>query len=309
MIIYCWIDTNRITFNPIGVVKRFKFGENPQRTIPSQSEKEGVTSMFSNKLEFKGAVIGTLLGDSSIVKYPKCNVHHLQITHCMEQVEYMLEKKKILEHLTEVRLYQDQPNGKDGKYRCCRLVTRSHPFYDSLRDHFYYRGRKTVDEHVLKCITPLGLALLYMDDGTLSPQGNFGVPMIATNNFNKVENEIIARMLQKRFGLQWRLNSTTSNYKGVKKNIFNLRLRLSDRDKFFDLIKEFVPECMKYKISDIKDKDPKARISVICNVCHEIINKWPQQISEEEKYTCGPCLHNLMRNNKGTQKEISEDVL
>jgi len=265
--------------------------------------------MFSSKLEFKGAVIGTLLGDSSIVKYPESRVHHLQITHCMEQEEYMLEKKKILEHLTEVRFYRDQPNGKDGKYRCCRLVTRSHPFYDSLRDHFYHEGRKTVDEHVLKCMSPLGLALLYMDDGTLSHQGNFGIPMIATNNFNKVENEIISRMLQKRFGLQWRLNATVSNYKGIKKQIFNLRLRLSDREKFFEMIKEFVPDCMKYKISCDKDKEAKERVSIICKVCHEEINKWPQQITKDNEFTCGPCHHKLTRNNKGTQKEISEDVL
>jgi hypothetical protein len=265
--------------------------------------------MFSSKLEFKGAVIGTLLGDASIVKYPGCKVHHLQITHCMEQEEYMLEKKKVLEHMTEVTFYRDQPNGKEGKYRCCRLVTRSHPLYDSLRDHFYHEGRKTVDEHVLKCITPLGLSLLYMDDGSLIPQGNFGIPMIATNNFNKVENEIISRILQKRFGFQWRVNATVSTYKGVKKHIFNLRLRLSDREKFFDMIREFVPECMKYKISYTHDKEAKERISMICNVCQKEVSKWPQQVDENNDFTCGSCYHNLTRNNKGTQKEISEDVL
>lgn len=291
------------------VEKCFKFGGHPQRTIPSQAVREGVTSMFSSKLEFKGAVIGTLLGDSSIVKYPESKVHHLQITHCMEQEEYMLEKKKILEHLTEVRFYRDQPNGKDGKYRCCRLVTRSHPFYDSLRDHFYYQGRKTVDEHVLKCISPLGLALLYLDNGSIIPQGNFGIPMIATNNFNKVENEMISRMLQKRFGLQWRINSIASSYKGVKKQIFNLRLRLSDREKFFDMIREFVPDCMKYKISCESDKAPKERASLICSACNQEMLKWEQRTKNDESFTCGPCHYKLTRNNKGTQEEIPEDVL
>ena len=270
---------------------------------------EGVTSMFSSKLEFKGAVIGALLGDASIVKYPQSRVHHLQITHCMEQEGYALEKKKILEHLTVVRFYTDQPNGVDGKYRCCQLVTRSHPLYDSMRDHFYHEGRKTVDEHVLKCITPLGLALLYMDDGYLCPQGNFGVPMIGTCGFNKIENETIARMLQKRFGLQWRLNATFSYWKGIRKRIFNLRLRLSDREKFFDMIKDFVPECMKYKISYDKDKMPKERIPLTCTVCDQEIHKWPQQVVEGNEFVCGPCYHKLTRNNKGTQEEIPEDVL
>ena len=35
----------------------------------------------------------------------------------------------------------------------------------------FHDGRKTVTEHVMKCLTPLGLALWYMDDGTLAGKG------------------------------------------------------------------------------------------------------------------------------------------
>ena len=261
--------------------------------------------MFSSKLEFKGAVVGMLLGDASIPKArTPGTTHHLQITHCMEQEEYMLQKKKYLEHLTEVRFYTNQANNND--YKCCRLVTRTHPFYNAMRNHMYHEGRKTVDEHIMKVLTPLGLALWYLDDGSLNLRGNSKIPVLATHCFNATEHEMMSRMLQKRFGFQWRINRTTTTYKGVTKNSYILRLRDKDRENFFGLIKEFVPECLKYKIDDMNDLSPKERCNFTCENCGDIKKKWPQQVTG--KFICGVC-RDLMKNNKGTPEEILDDVL
>jgi hypothetical protein len=266
---------------------------------------EGVTSMFSSKLEFKGAVIGMLLGDASIPKArTDGSTHHLQITHCMKQEQYLLKKKEYLEYLTGVRFYTDQVNNKD--YKCCRLVTKTHPFYDGMRDHMYHEGRKTVDEHMMKCLTPLGLALWYLDDGSLSHRGNQKIPVLATCCFNGTEHEMMSRMLQKRFGLQWRVNRTTTTYKGVKKNIFILRLRDKDRENFFGMIKPFVPECLLYKIDDLNDFPSKQRVEFTCKKCGCVKEKWPQQVTGE--FICGVC-RDFVKNNKGTPEEISDDVL
>lgn len=247
-----------------------------------------------------------LLGDASIPKArTEGTTHHLQITHCMEQEEYLLQKKKILEHLTSVRFYTDQVNNTN--YKCCRLVTRTHPFYDAMRDHMYHEGRKTFDEHVLKCLTPLGLALWYLDDGSISLRGNLMIPVMATHCFNAVEHDLLSRMLQKRFALQWRVNRTTTTYKGIKKNTMILRLREKDRDKFFDLIRDNVPDCLKYKIDSSKDQSPKTRVEKTCETCGEIKNKWSQQVSG--KFICGSCRLKSTRNNKGTQEKSPEDVL
>ena len=267
---------------------------------------EGVTSMFSSKLEFKGAVIGMLLGDASIPRArTPGTTHHLQITHCMEQEGYLLQKKKILEYLTDVRFYTDQVNNKD--HRCCRLVTKTHPFYNSMRDHMYYEGRATVNEHVMKCLTPLGLALWYLDDGSCSIRGNYNVPIIGTCAYNLAEHEMMSRMLQKRFGFQWRVNRTTSTYKGIRKNIYILRLRLKDRENFFNLIREFVPECLLYKIDESRDIEPKQRVSIACAECGQISDKWPQQITG--KFMCGTCRKQLTRNNNRILDIHPEDVL
>ena len=199
--------------------------------------------MFRNKLEFKGAVVGMLLGDACIANRDR-KTAHLQLAHTKSDEEYVIYKAKMLNWLNETKCKEGKStvNGKVYPYVAAR--TLSHPFYTKLGNEMYYDGRKTITEHLLKCLTPLGLALWYMDDGTLAGEVGFRCPFMCTHNFNKVENELIARMVHKKFGVTFRV--TKKNHKD--KTYFWLRLRRGDREKFFEIIEKFVPECMKRKI-------------------------------------------------------------
>lgn len=183
-----------------------------------------------------------LLGDGCIPKVQRGTNAYFRIGHSIKQKEYLMHKKEILDFFTHCRVYEGIAKLKGKEYGTISLDTRVHPFYTKLREHMYFQGRKTVDEHVLKCLTARGLAYLYQDDGCLIDHEGFLTPFICTHNFNKVEVELIARFLQKKFGLQFRTRKD--------KEYYSLRLRRMDREKFFDLIKPYVHESMMYKLRD-----------------------------------------------------------
>lgn len=245
--------------------------------------------MFSNKLEFKGAVIGMLLGDASIPKVQRGINAAFKCTHSLKQKEYLLYKKNILEWLTECRVCEYETKVKGKSYPIITLDSRVHPFYTALREHLYFQGRKTIDEHVMKCLTPMGLALWYQDDGCLINHENFLTPFLCTHGFNKVEVELMARSLLKKFGLQWRLRKD--------KQYYALRLRRKDRENFFELIKPFIDESMMYKIRD----DGKRAINnnpiffdcLSCGEKTEVAYKFRYR-----KYCSAECYHNSRREQR-----------
>lgn len=238
--------------------------------------------MFENKLEFKGAVIGMVLGDGCIPKGRKSK--HLQIAHKSSDREYVEYKESILKYLTDVnkRDCVSVLNGRE--YPNITLRTLSHPLYNKIFDHMYFQGRKTVDEHVMKCLTPLGLALWYFDDGTLAGEQGWRNPFICTHNFNKVENELMCRSLHKKFGITFRT---------IKKNVgkttyYWMRLRRKDREKFFDIINPYKVDCMERKINPdfyesdaryIKQKKEKCEICGDLFLCNE----------KSSRFNCDDC--------------------
>jgi hypothetical protein len=210
-------------------------------------------------LEFKAAVIGMILGDGHLTRidrsflttgtkghYKNTNGQNsaVMINHDIKQKEYMLWKKKILEELTEVTY--SEGTRKDGHHHV-HIRTRNHPFYTKLRKRFYYSGRKTTDSHLIRALDDRGLAIWFMDDGCLSETDHSYSYLIATSNFNLTEHELIVRELYKRFGIEWRINN---HAKGKAGQLYRLRLRNADTDKFANIISPFINQinCMKYKL-------------------------------------------------------------
>jgi DNA-directed RNA polymerase subunit RPC12/RpoP len=268
--------------------------------------------VFKNRLEFKGAVIGMILGDASVSKARVENGNcYLSICHCQEQEEYLLYKKRVLEELTSTRFYQNQPNGLEDKYLRCRLDTKTHPLYTGLRDHLYYDGRKTVTEHAMKCLTALGLALWYMDDGCLTMHEKFDQPMLCTHGFNLAEHELMSRYLVKKFGIEWRIKKDARRYKGELKTYYCLMLRRKDREKFFDIIRPYVVDCMLYKItpkSDVIATRLGEKIDLKCLECGNSFQKDFKHRDDACRFCSKECYWKSKKHTKGTQiVSITED--
>jgi len=210
-----------------------------------------------NRTEFKGKIIGMVLGDGYLTKNRKNS--HLAFKHSIKQKEYFGRKVKVVEELTSVNIRKEisKINGKEYEVLVCE--TKSHPIYTELKDRFYYQGRKTIDEFLMKTLSVEGLAYWYQDDGTRGTDVLNQQAIICTDCFNKVEQDFMSYWLAKRFNL---------HFEPLKyKNSFRLRLRVKEVDKFAEMIRHYIVESMKYKIDFHKPRDYAKKF--ICHNCEK----------------------------------------
>lgn len=244
-----------------------------------------------------------ILGDACIPKLREGRkTQHLQFAHKKDDEEYAKFKVDLLNYLNETKITESSNTVKGITYPCVVGRTLSHPFYNKMSEHMYHDGRKTVTEHVMKCLTPLGLALWYMDDGILAGESGWRNPFICTHNFNQAEVELMCRMVHKKFDITFRC---------IKKNIKNktyywMRLRRKDREKFFDIIREFVPNCMIRKIDPnfyVNDKLYKKTQTQVCKNCGIEYEQLKSSISNYCSRSCWSTVANETKRRDNASKK------
>lgn len=235
-----------------------------------------------------------VLGDATLVQRNP-GTAFLQFAHKADDREYVEMKCRLLNWNTSVKTNDGVSKLKGKEYPYVAGRTMTHPLYGSLYDHFYYQKRKTVDEHVMKCLTPLGLALWYFDDGTLAGEVGYRCPFICSHNFNKTENELLAREVHKKFGVTFR---------AIKKNIkdktyYWLRLRRKDREKFLDLVSPFAPKCMERKINpEFYDLDKKYNELTIKDTCIRCKKEFMKKQRSTSSFCSDECAYKTRRETR-----------
>ena len=200
--------------------------------------------------ELKSAIIGMVIGDGCLTKRWENGNANFQMTHCEKQYEYMLWKQKILDNVTGSIICPTTRTINGKTYKGFHLSTNRHPLFTKLHKRFYHDKHKVVDEYLVKMITPLALAIIYMDDGTFGKHHMNGKDsfFICSNNFDYANQLLIIKSFKIKFSLEWNLNKSQVGKDGT----YNYRLRLSNRfnDDFLEIIKPYILEvpCMIYKL-------------------------------------------------------------
>jgi len=176
----------------------------------------------------KQVVLGCILGDGYMRK--KSNAH-LQITHSYKQKDYVDWKYEILKDfvLTKPKKYE----GNLGRVGY-RFFTRSLPEFTSFYNKFYKNKIKIIPKNL--SLTPLSLAVWYMDDGCKSYKSCY----LNTQQFDKESQLNLMNSLNK-IGLESRLN---------KDKIYQrIRITTESTKKMFGMINKYIISSMYYKIS------------------------------------------------------------
>jgi len=173
-------------------------------------------------------IVGSLLGDG----YMRCKTNaHLQVTHSINQKTYVDWKyRQLMEYiLTPPKSYKG--NGKRIGYR---FFTRSLPEFTHFYKRFYVEGKKIIPRRIR--ITPLTLAVWYMDDGSKSGKSSY----LNTQHFTWDDQEFLREKLFKNFGLNSSLDRD--------KIYFRIRFPVNDSKRLVKIIKPFVLPFMEYKL-------------------------------------------------------------
>ena len=180
-------------------------------------------------------ILGSLLGDASVSNGKKGNYDCqsiFEVKHGPKQKQYLLWKHQKLENLS--------PSGpkmvEENKWR---IRTFHHPFFSQLRKEWYPNGLKKITREILDQINLLGVAVWYMDDGSLSKQSNF--IKLHTCSFTEQEHEVLSLWFKEAFAIK----SHMAVYSGYR----NLVIDLDSRKDFIKMIKRYVVPSMEYKIT------------------------------------------------------------
>lgn len=188
-------------------------------------------------------IVGSVLGDGSLALYGRSKNAHFREHGCDKQKEYRQWKCDQLSSL-------DFKLDESGK-----LHSPSHPIYTNLYNKFYTdKGVKYINkENILLLNHPIGLACLYMDDGTLVIDSSCGLnrkyffPRIAiyTLCFSLDENILLQEHINNTFHIPFKLKKRPDGK--------NYILELNRRNHilyFLDIVKPYVSKipCMSYKI-------------------------------------------------------------
>ncbi|MEA1904221.1 MAG: recombinase RecA [Actinomycetota bacterium] len=185
-------------------------------------------------------VLGGLMGDGSISpKRPHSNgpamKSRYRFCHGPKQNAYAEWKANLLQGVP----LGVSPHSKGG------LMVDTTPMaeLDELREAVYVAGKKVFSWDYLKELTPLALAIWYMDDGSFAVRrkdGSAGRSEICVEAMDKGTRRRLAATLKETFGLSCKLTDRAG--KGVI---------VFDRDgteALHELIAPYVPDCMSYKL-------------------------------------------------------------
>lgn len=204
-----------------------------------------------SKKDKRSILIGTLLGDSCLWRHPKGKRFNLQFTHSEKQYDYAMWKANLISHAlfdTDATLWKSINNGY-SKIIAYTYRSKVDPLIESARRWLYKNKKKVITRKMLDCLTPIGIALWYMDDGFKEVKKYPGKNTIkqraiglSTCSFSEEEHNIIIQYFKDKWDV------TFHKYHRKRDNNWILKCGAIEGLKFQKIIKEYVPESMKYKL-------------------------------------------------------------
>lgn len=189
----------------------------------------------------KEMIYGTMLGDASLT--PNGKYYSLVFTHSDKQKDYLLFKAKIM-GTWGLKLYSHTITHIDypGKvYFATRWASHSHPAFNEIARVCLKDGKKFVTIDWLARLTPLSIAIWYMDDGSKTRSGF----VFSTDGKSRPECETIQRYFKQTWDISVSLQKS-------KNGRWRTYVPAGDSDKFVQIIGPHVIESMKYKLGGHK---------------------------------------------------------
>ena len=251
----------------------------PVETMEVRRQKVYNTLMSLTPLSYrcKEIILGSLLGDGAL-EIPKGYKNaRFSFRHSVSQKEYFFWKVNQLKEISsEGCVWKQGKNGKDGwgktKFRYQSLTLK--PLTELYR-LTYRKGKKRIRRKWLNMLTPLSLAIWWLDDGSLVAGSRQGV--FCTDGFSYKEVQLLGRYLRK----VWKVETKVGKIKRKpNKEYYRLWIRSSNElKKFLRIILPYIPvqEMLPKVILLYKDSQLQQRwISEVSR-----LSKFSRQVVEE----------------------------
>lgn len=225
--------------------------------------------------DFNGAVIGMVLGDSWMESYanssgvahdPRKHKTRLQFGHCLEQKEYLLWKVALTRNYLVFNHIKDyQCVVKGTTCYTVKALSRGSRKLSYLYPKMYQFKKKLVSRKILNRLTPLGLAIWYMDDGYLEKKSNGKggyypgrAIRLSTESFTYEGVLLIQKYFQEVWEIPVVVVKCTSGHWVTWFNNASTK-------KFLDIVRPYVlqVECMKHKLPEFSVEAPEKEQDIV----------------------------------------------
>mgnify|MGYP001565819218 CR=1 FL=1 len=187
-------------------------------------------------------IIGSLLGDASIRQREKNSC--FRFSHSINYSAYANWKMNKMLNFSISEFREVKRRFKDRIIHALDFSTKTHPIFNYYRELFYGSGKKRVTKEILEQINPRSLAVWICDDGSYSNTQDYII--LCTYSFSLEEHQLMKKFFEERFGLNPTIGFRDGKY-------YYLRFKRVDSRKLINIVRMFIPDCMKYKIGEIKN--------------------------------------------------------
>lgn len=140
------------------------------------------------------------------------------------------------------------------RFPCVQFATRTHPVFTTWRRRFHVDGRKCVPSDIARLLTPLALAVWFVDDGSADHTG----VTIQTHSFSSEEVRVLATALSERFDIAATIRENK------RRPILYVGSAMLPR--FDEIVRPFMLADLEYKLVPRRGPDPveTARWPCVC---------------------------------------------
>lgn len=222
----------------------------------------------------KEIILGSLLGDGSLKIHRPYKNARFSFRHSINQKEYFDWKVGQLKEISSSKCQwlqkpDKQAFGKELKlrYQSCALEQLTQLYGITHR-----QGKLKIRRKWLNYLSPLSLAIWWLDDGSIISNGRKGV--ICTDGFDEASVKIIAHYLKK----VWSINTIIAPVKKSqhgKKDVY-LRLWLRSTQELQKFLRIILPE--------IKVADTLPKVLLLYKD-HQLQQRWISEIAEATEFS------------------------
>lgn len=163
-------------------------------------------NLSRNASEVKGAIYGTLLGDSTITNRNEFSCEQVSqnlVKYKGALLSCIAPDLKVYYHTRDRGTTQVIDNTIYSRKISYVVQTNQHAYFKNYRESLYHTGTKQVSMDILRYLTPEGLALWFMDDGYLDYKASSCTRnlRICTDSFDEISINNIIRYFNDTWGI------------------------------------------------------------------------------------------------------------
>src|SRR3989344_4249533 len=176
----------------------------------------------------KEIILGSLLGDGSLKIHSGYKNARFSFRHSVGQKDYFFWKVKELKEISgDSYFWKQKADGFGGeklRYQSLALSQQTELYHLT-----HQKDRFVAQPEWLKLLTPLSLAVWWLDDGSLIVNSRRGV--ICTDPFPYEFQEALANYLDQKWGIKVKIGKTKRNWNGKISEYYRLWIRSGEELK------------------------------------------------------------------------------